>query len=204
MIDNGATVNLMTLATYKSMEMGQERLVQQSTPLTSFNAGIVPTIGHIVAELQVGPIRSPTRFHVIDADTSYHLLLGRPWIHEHKCVPSSLHQCLKISYMGKEITIRGVKSLFFKNKTHYTEVVLFDELGEGVGIKNSRVKALRLPQWREYENHGDPDFTERTKIQKVQRIPLPDGRAAYRLWRCTGPIERSCPIAIVTNHECKE
>jgi len=29
--------------------------------------------------------------YVIDADTSYNLLLGRPWIHANWIVPSTLH-----------------------------------------------------------------------------------------------------------------
>lgn len=34
-------------------------------------------------------------FHVIDAITSTNVLLGRPWMHEHKVVPSTWHQCFK-------------------------------------------------------------------------------------------------------------
>ena len=33
--------------------------------------------------------------YVIDADTSYNLLLGRPWIHHNSIVPSTLHQVMK-------------------------------------------------------------------------------------------------------------
>ncbi|KAF0918690.1 hypothetical protein E2562_025816 [Oryza meyeriana var. granulata] len=35
------------------------------------------------------------RFFVIEANTSYSALLGRPWIHKYRVVPSTLHQCLK-------------------------------------------------------------------------------------------------------------
>ena len=35
------------------------------------------------------------RFYVIDANMSYSALLGRPWIHKYRVVPSTLHQCLK-------------------------------------------------------------------------------------------------------------
>lgn len=30
----------------------------------------------------------------MDGPTSYNVLLGRDWIHESRCIPSSLHQCL--------------------------------------------------------------------------------------------------------------
>lgn len=41
-------------------------------------------------------------FHVINADTTYKALLGRPWLHENWVVPSTLHQCLKYTLGGKE------------------------------------------------------------------------------------------------------
>ncbi|KAL0462153.1 UNVERIFIED_CONTAM: hypothetical protein Slati_0102900 [Sesamum latifolium] len=38
---------------------------------------------------------STALFHVIDAKTSYNMLLGRPWLHENAVVPSTWHQCFK-------------------------------------------------------------------------------------------------------------
>lgn len=35
------------------------------------------------------------------------MILGRPWIHAMKAVPSTYHQCLKYPYNGTEITIPG-------------------------------------------------------------------------------------------------
>ena len=40
-------------------------------------------------------LRSEVTCYVIDADTSYNLLLGRPWIHCNSIVPSILHQVMK-------------------------------------------------------------------------------------------------------------
>jgi hypothetical protein len=39
-------------------------------------------------------------FHVIDAKTTYNMLLGRPWIHENGIISSTLHQCFKYCQDG--------------------------------------------------------------------------------------------------------
>ena len=63
------------------------------------------TIGSIQLVLKVGPIVALTRFHVIDSPVSYHALLGRPWLHKYKLVPSIYHQCVKGRFNGKPIRI---------------------------------------------------------------------------------------------------
>ncbi|XP_048489823.2 uncharacterized protein LOC125491781 [Beta vulgaris subsp. vulgaris] len=40
-------------------------------------------------------VNMPTKFYVIDCPSSYNVILGRPWIHSMKAVPSSFHQSLK-------------------------------------------------------------------------------------------------------------
>lgn len=62
-------------------------------------------MGHITVDLRVGPIRSPTRFYMIDVDALYHLFLGRFWINKNNCVPSTVHQCIKACIQGKNISI---------------------------------------------------------------------------------------------------
>jgi hypothetical protein len=52
--------------------------------------------------LQCGSLKAPTKFYVIDAETSYRALLGRPWLHNNQVIPSTLHQCLKYIENGKQ------------------------------------------------------------------------------------------------------
>jgi len=55
------------------------------------------SIGYIKLEVAVGGLRGTHRFEVVDFRPSYHMWLGRPWIHTNKVVPSSYHQCNKYS-----------------------------------------------------------------------------------------------------------
>ena len=41
--------------------------------------------------VRVGPIVALTRFHVINSEVSYHVFLGRQWLHKHHFSPSTYH-----------------------------------------------------------------------------------------------------------------
>ena len=69
--------------------------------------------------------------YVIDADTSYNLLLGRPWIHANWIVLSTLHQCFK--YVEDDATIRTIfaeKQPFKGVKNYFTDALIYQEVSE--------------------------------------------------------------------------
>ncbi|XP_070045406.1 uncharacterized protein [Nicotiana tomentosiformis] len=53
-------------------------------------------------------------FQVLDMETSYNFLLGRPWIHVAGVVPSTLHQMVKFEYDNQEIIVHreDVQSIY--------------------------------------------------------------------------------------------
>jgi len=83
-------------------------------------------IGMIRLELTMGDLSTSSIFHVIDSKTSYKLLLGHPWLHEHGIVASTLHQCLKY-YCGGKIKISGDVKPFIKAESHFTDSKFFKE-----------------------------------------------------------------------------
>ena len=54
--------------------------------------------------LEVGTKTLTTPFFVVNARSSYNLLLGRDWIHVCMVVPSTLHQCL-IFWYGDDVEV---------------------------------------------------------------------------------------------------
>lgn len=94
-VDGGSSVNIMSVGTFESVKIPKTRLVKQPIEITGFAGARIRTLGHVTVDLAVGQIRTPTLFHVIKGDTTYHILLGRPWTHEHIAIPSTYHQCLK-------------------------------------------------------------------------------------------------------------
>ena len=86
------------------------------------------TIGHIQLVLKVGPIVAFVRFHVMNTAVSYHALLGRPWLHKHKLVPSTYHQCVKGRLNGKPIRIPANATPFDELEANYVEEAFYDEI----------------------------------------------------------------------------
>lgn len=58
------------------------------------------------------------------------MLLGRPWIHRQKAIPSIYHQCLKGILKGKRVHINATRSPFQRDKVNFLEAAYFDELTE--------------------------------------------------------------------------
>ena len=61
---------------------------------------------NIKLPIQVGPCTFDFEFIVMDINSSYNCLLGRPWIHMVSVVPSTLYQ--KVKFMVKESLITVV------------------------------------------------------------------------------------------------
>src|SRR3954470_19700686 len=69
--------------------------------------------------------------YVIDADTSYNLLLGRPWIHKNHVVTSTLHQVMKyVDAQGQVRTLVAEQHPFRGVKTHFTDSLLYQDAHE--------------------------------------------------------------------------
>jgi len=64
-------------------------------------------------------------FHVIDSKTSNKLLLGWPWLYEHKIIAFTLHQCLKYYRCGERKINENVKP-FSKVESHFADARFFD------------------------------------------------------------------------------
>lgn len=87
-------------------------------------------IGFVTLDLTLGPIRAAHPFQVIDSQTSYHMLLRRPWIHYNKSMPLTYHKCLKAIWKGKRVHINAIGSPFQRDETHFLEATYCDELAE--------------------------------------------------------------------------
>ncbi|CAA0832644.1 Unknown protein, partial [Striga hermonthica] len=100
LIDGGSAVNILSLRTLKELEVPTDELSNSRLMIQGFNQGGQRALGIIRLKLVIGEMTSNALFHVIDAKTSYNMLLGRPWLHEYGVVPSTWHQCFKYCQDG--------------------------------------------------------------------------------------------------------
>ncbi|XP_070015964.1 uncharacterized protein [Nicotiana sylvestris] len=66
---------------------------------------------HVPNEISVNHLEKIANkiFEVLDVAVSYNMLLGRPWIHAVKVVPSTLNQVVKFEWDRQEIIVHGFK-----------------------------------------------------------------------------------------------
>ncbi|CAL8174732.1 unnamed protein product [Prunus armeniaca] len=65
--------------------------------VTNFTGGITKTHGTLYVDVIVGTKKLKIAFFVVDTtSTTYNALLGKNWIHQSLCVPSTLHQQLAL------------------------------------------------------------------------------------------------------------
>ena len=86
------------------------------------------TEGYVQLALKVGLIVDLTRFHVINAKVSYHVLLGRPWLHKHRLIPSTYHQCIKGRLNERPVRIPANRNPFSQGEVNFAETMFYDEL----------------------------------------------------------------------------
>ena len=164
--------------------------------VTGFGGRGEYTAGHIQLWLKVGPIASLARFHVVRTEVSYHVLLGRPWLHKHRLVPSTYHQCVKGRLNGKMIRIAANPSPFEQAEAHLVETMFYDQwapFGENVVAKP---QGTFVPRWKDVQDDPEPDLrellarkkkrkeapaAELDEVPRCVRIQGLDGKIIYKL-----------------------
>ncbi|XP_070036983.1 uncharacterized protein [Nicotiana tomentosiformis] len=107
MLDSGSMVDICPLSTLQRMEIGTERIRPNNVCVRAFDGSKRDTIGEINLILIIGPVDFEVTFQILDMDTSYNFLLGRPWIHAAGAVPSTLYQMVEFEYKNQEIIVHG-------------------------------------------------------------------------------------------------
>ena len=78
LVDTGASLNLIALSTLEVGGITDRRILGAFVEITGFGRAVKSTEGYVQLALRIGPIGVLTRFHVINSEVSYHVLLGRP------------------------------------------------------------------------------------------------------------------------------
>ena len=101
LVDTGASINLIPLSTLQATGISEKKIQGCPMEVTGFGGRGEYTACHIQLWLKVGLIAFLACFHVVRTEVSYHVLLGRPWLHKHRLVPSTYHQCVKGRLNGR-------------------------------------------------------------------------------------------------------
>ncbi|KAA0032018.1 Gag-pro-like protein [Cucumis melo var. makuwa] len=112
LVDNGSSLNIMSRSTLMKLPIDPSCLRPSTMVVRAFDNARRAVIGDIDIPLKIEPSTFNVSFQVIDVNSSYSCLLGRPWIHSAGAVPSSLHQRLKFSVEGGQAIVYGEEDMF--------------------------------------------------------------------------------------------
>ena len=105
--DNGSSGNIIFQAAYNDLGLGENALTRRITPLIRFSGEVKQTAVEVTLPVYAEGVNMSTKFLVVDCDSSYNMILGRPWIHGMGAVSSTLHQMVKFPTPWGIKVIRG-------------------------------------------------------------------------------------------------
>ena len=91
LVDERCTINILLIRIMKELGILTIDFINSCLMIQGFNQGGQRSIRTIKIDLTIGELQSSVWLHVIDAKTSYNILLGRLWVHENKVIPSTYH-----------------------------------------------------------------------------------------------------------------
>lgn len=104
------------------------KLASTTTTIYGFNTQRNRSVEKIYLKCQTDNLKSELTCHIINAETSYNLLLGQLWICSNLIVLSTLHQCLKYVDKQREVkTIYAEKQSFKGVGNYFTNAILYQE-----------------------------------------------------------------------------
>ena len=105
LIDNGSAINVCPLRTAQRLGISLEELQPSTQVIRAYDNTRRQALGVTWLDITAGPVKGKFMFHVMEAKTSFNLLLGRPWLHKLGAVPSSYHQKIKLMLQDNPVTI---------------------------------------------------------------------------------------------------
>ncbi|XP_070036210.1 uncharacterized protein [Nicotiana tomentosiformis] len=90
LVDPGSSANIIQWRVLDQTKLTGS-IIPATKLLNGFNFASVTTRGEILLLTNAEGVMKTTLFEVVDGDKGYNIILGRPWLHDMKVVPSTYH-----------------------------------------------------------------------------------------------------------------
>ncbi|CAL9000159.1 unnamed protein product [Prunus brigantina] len=105
-VDCGATVNILPYSLMRKLDKSREDLIPSDVVMSSFVGDKSKTIRVLPLKITMADQTRVAAFYVVESSVDYNILLGRDWIHQSGCKPSSLFQLL-FFWDGQRVSIHS-------------------------------------------------------------------------------------------------
>nr|XP_016436529.1 PREDICTED: uncharacterized protein LOC107762670 [Nicotiana tabacum] len=105
MVDDGSRACIIHPRVLMQIRL-EDKIVPRCITLTGFNNAVERTSGEIVLPVLAGGVTLEMTFHVMNQETAYNAIMGRPWIHAIRAIPSSFYQIIKFPTPWEIFSIR--------------------------------------------------------------------------------------------------
>lgn len=115
---------MIPLKTLQALGKAQEDIIATDLGITAVTSEATRALRVFPLQITVGSKTSIIAFFVINANTSYKLLLGRHWIHSNMHMPSTLHPFL-LFWNGDKVKMVKVKTNPFKSEVKFMDACIY-------------------------------------------------------------------------------
>ncbi|KAM2187306.1 hypothetical protein ACFX1R_030993 [Malus domestica] len=98
----------------KALRRSNNELIPSGITMSNFVDDKSQTKGVLPLEVNIAGRNHMTAFFIVDSKIEYNALLGRDWIHQTNCIPSSLYQGL-IFWDGKSVMVHLTDTQSFES-----------------------------------------------------------------------------------------
>ncbi|KAF8114890.1 hypothetical protein N665_0032s0021 [Sinapis alba] len=97
LVDTGSSVNVIYIDTLDKIELTDPNIRQSRKALIGFNGSSHSPFTTITLLIYVRGVMLDTKFTIIESPDMYNIILGTPWKHVIRGIPSTYHQCIKFT-----------------------------------------------------------------------------------------------------------
>ena len=102
-----SSTNVIFLSDLKEINIDEAHIHCRSTVLVGLSGEQKFTLGDITLPVYAAGVNLRITFVVFDSPSAYNVILGRPWIHDMRAIPSIFHQVIRFPIAWGVKEIRG-------------------------------------------------------------------------------------------------